>query len=59
MYVPDLKPMSDLDLKTVLFEIKNPLTVAPKKPLQVRKKPLQVRQKPLQALHMPVKFAHL
>ena len=24
MYVPDLKPMCDLDLKTVLFEIKNP-----------------------------------
>ena len=24
MYVPDLKPMCDLDLKTDLFEIKNP-----------------------------------
>ena len=44
MYVPDLKPICDLDLNTVLFEIK---------------KFLQAHKKPLQVLCAPVKFEHL
>ena len=52
MYVPDLKPICDLDLNTVLFEIKNPYRHA-KNVLQVRK--ILTGAHILQACRAPVK----
>ena len=52
MYVPDLKPICDLDLNTVLFEIKNPYRHA-KNLLQVHK--ILTGTQILQALCVPVR----
>ena len=59
MYVPDLKPICDLDLNTVLFEIKNPYRHA-KNLLQAHKiltgaQILQVRRVPVRVFCAPVR----
>ena len=60
MYVPDLKPMCDLDLNTVLFEIKNPYRRA-KNPYRRAKiltgaQILQAHRAPVRAFCAPVRI---
>ena len=64
MYVPDLKPICDLDLNTVLFEIKNPYRHAKKNVLQARKiltgaQILQARRAPVRVFCAPVRIFDL
>ena len=63
MYVPDLKPICDLDLNTVLFEIKNPYRCT-KNVLQVRKiltgaQILQAHRAPVRVFCAPVRIFDL
>ena len=63
MYVPDLKPICDLDLNTVLFEIKNPYRCT-KNLLQACKiltgtQILQVRRAPVRVFCVSVRIFDL
>ena len=60
MYVPDLKPICDLELNTVLFEIKNPYRHA-KNPYRRAKiltgaQILQARRAPVRVFCAPVRI---
>ena len=63
MYVPDLKPICDLELNTILFGIKNPYRHA-KNVLQAQKiltgaEILQVRGAPVRVFCAPVRIFDL
>ena len=63
MYFPDLKPICDLDLNTILFGIKNPYRHA-KNRLQVRKiltgaQILQAHGAPVRVFCTPVRIFDL
>ena len=63
MYLPDLKPICDFDLNTILFGIKNPYRRT-KNVLQVHKiltgaQILQVRKAPVRVFCAPVRIFDL